>query len=401
MLIGIFSDTHCGHKHGDERWKDSFIALNEAMDKCLDCDLILIAGDLFDTRIPKQESFAKVARIISKAQNVPNRTQFVESINKKREDISPLALRGIPIIAIHGNHERRSKYMINPVEALEHAGLLLHLKKSTVVFDIDGKKVAVHGMSSVPERFAKDVFDEWNPKPIQDAVNILMIHQSVDPYIYTPLEPPSLKLNDIPKGFDLYIMGHFHWYDKKILHDGQLLITGSTILTSMNKNEIEKAKVIHKYDGDIRHIELQDQRKIFFKEFELTFDIRNRIETYLSTISTSTPKPIINIKIRGTLKQNLQPPRFTDIEEKYKNKGIIIINKRFDREGFEEQVEKLRMFREQKLSSEEYGLKILQEKLNEIKCNIKINDIFESLVEGDINLVYNLLTGDQKILGDI
>ena len=54
----------------------------------------------------------------------------------------------------------------------------------------------------------------------------------------------------------------------------------------------------------------------------MTFDIRNRIETYLSTISTSTPKPIINIKIRGTLKQNFQPPRFSDIEEKYKKDDI-------------------------------------------------------------------------------
>jgi len=60
MNIGIFSDCHCGYKYREERGDDSFIALDEAIDKTSDCDLILIAGDLFDTRVPKPEIFAKV-----------------------------------------------------------------------------------------------------------------------------------------------------------------------------------------------------------------------------------------------------------------------------------------------------------------------------------------------------
>ncbi len=107
---------------------------------------------------------------------------------------------------------------------------------------------------------------------------------------------------------------------------------------------------------------------------------------------------MINITIKGTLKEGFQPPRFTDLEEKYKNKAIINIKKKFDREGFEEQVEKLRMFREQKLSPEEYGIKILQDKLKEVKIDINVNDIFGPLVEGNTDLIFNLLTGEQKSL---
>jgi len=398
MQIGIFSDCHCGYKYNEERWKDSFIALNEAIDKILDCDLILIAGDIFDTRVPKPEVFAKTAKILSKAQSIPSRTKFLDIINKEKEEVSPLSLRGIPIVAIHGTHERRSKYMINPVQALEHAGLLIHLHCETIVFNINGEKVAVHGMSGVPEKYAKDVLSQWNPKPIPDAVNILMLHQSITPYIYSPLEPPSLKVEELPKGFDLYILGHMHWYETRLLNGGQLLLSGSLIPTAAHKIESEQEKCIHKFDGKIRHIPLENQRKVYWKEFEVSPNIRDSIETFVSTISYSKPKPIINIKIKGKVKTDYLLPRFSELEEKFADKAIININRNLELEGFEEQVEKLRMFREQKLSPEEYGLKILQEKLKQVNCGINVDEIFEYLIEGNTDLVFNLLTGEQKTL---
>ena len=125
MQIGIFSDCHCGYKYGEERGEDSFIALEEAMEKTSDCDMILIAGDLFDTRVPKPEVFARTARILSKAQNFPSRTKFIEIRNKGEHELSPLALRGVPIVTIHGTHEKRSKYTINPIQSLEHSPVWL------------------------------------------------------------------------------------------------------------------------------------------------------------------------------------------------------------------------------------------------------------------------------------
>ena len=77
-------DCHCGYKHGEERWTDSFIALNEAIVKTSDCDLIIIAGDLFDTRVPRPEVFAKTAKILSKTQTIPSGTKFLEKINKEK-----------------------------------------------------------------------------------------------------------------------------------------------------------------------------------------------------------------------------------------------------------------------------------------------------------------------------
>jgi len=399
MLIGIFSDCHCGYKFGEERGEDSFIALNEAIDKTLDCDLILIAGDLFDTRVPKPEVFAKLAKILGKAQNVPSRTKFMEIINKEKHEISPSALRGIPIVAIHGTHERRSKYLINPIQALEHAGLLIHLNCATAIFEIEGRKVAIHGMSGVPDRYAGECLKQWKPKPIENAVNIIMFHNSISPYIYSPLEPPSLQVEDLPKGFDLYVLGHMHWHEIKLLNQGKLLVCGSTVPTAARRLEAEQQKCIFKYDSDIKQIPLDFQRKIYWEEYELGANTKDAIENFLETLSATDPKPIVNIKIKGI--KNSLPLSFNEIDEKFSKKAIININKEFEAETLQDQIEMIKAIRNEKLSPEEHGLRILQEKLKEFSCGIKVDEIFDYLVDGDIDLIFNILTGNQQTLKEL
>ena len=396
MLVGIFSDCHCGYKFGEERSEDSFIALNEAIDKTSECDLILIAGDLFDTRVPRPEIFARVARILGKVQNIPTKTTFVEVLNKEKHEISPSALRGIPIVAIHGTHERRSRYLINPIQALEHAGLLVHLHCATAVFDVDGRKIAVHGMSGVPDRYANECFKQWNPKPFPDAVNILMLHNSVTPYIYSPLEPPSMEIENLPRGFDLYVLGHMHWHEIRPLKDGKLLLTGSTIPTAIRKTESEQQKCIFKFNDDIQKIPLDFQRKIFWQEYDFNSNTKDAVRNFIETLSTSEPKPIVNIKIKGV--KNSLSSNFNEIEEKFSKKAIININKESEVEDLREQLEMLKIMRSEKLSPEEHGLRILQEKLKETNCGIKIDEIFEYLIEGDIDLIFNILTGNQQTL---
>jgi len=398
MLVGIFSDCHCGYKFGEERGEDSFIALNEAIDKTTDCDLILIAGDLFDTRIPKPEVFAKVAKILGKAQNVPSRTKFLEIINKEKHEISPSALKGVPIVAIHGTHERRSKYLINPIQSLEHAGLLIHLHCATAIFEIEGRKVAIHGMSGVPDRYAKDCFEQWDPKPIPEAVNIIMFHNSITPYIYSPLEPPSMKIEDLPKGFDLYVLGHMHWHETKSLNNGKLLLCGSTIPTAIRRIEAEQQKYIFKFNNDIQKIPLDFQRKIFWQEYDFNTSTKDAVKNFLETLSAIEPKPIVNIKIKGM--KNFSSLNFKEIEDKFSKKAIININKEFEAESLQDQLEMIKTLREEKLSPEEHGLRILQEKLKEFNCGIRVDEIFDYLVEGDVDLIFNILTGNQQTLKD-
>lgn len=401
MKISIFSDCHCGYNYGEERGEDSFVALSEAVEKSLDSDLILIAGDLFDSRIPKQEVFARTAKILSRAQGKKSQAQFIEIRNKEKHEVSPLAFRGVPIVAIHGTHERRSRQMVNPVQALEHAGLLIHLHCATALFDVGGKKVAVHGMSGVPDRFAKEVLLQWSPKPVENAVNILMIHQSIEPYIYSPLEPLTLKLEDLPDGFDLCVLGHIHWSEQKPFKSGKILLTGSTCITSAHKIESEQDKMIFRFDGsNIENIPLAFQRKIYYEDFAYENGIAEKVEENVRKILEKNHpiKPIIISKITGTIPKTETAPNFRNVSGKFSGKAIIKIVQNAKPEDMEDQAEFMRLMREQKLSPEEHGLLLLKANLEQIKCGLRAEEVFDLLADGSTELLYNMLSGRQKTL---
>ena len=392
MKLAIFSDTHCGFGRGI-RENDSYAALEEALELSKSCDIVLIAGDIFDTRVPKQEALARTARIFTKMQQYPSNAKLVKLIGKAKEEISSPALRGIPVIAIHGNHERRSRELVNPVQALEHAGLLINLHCSTAVFEINGEKIAIHGMGAVPERYARDVLLEWNPKPINGAKNILMLHQSIGEYIYSPLEPPSLKLEDLPEGFDLYVLGHLHWHDVRDYKSGKLLLTGSLIPTAPKKIEAEQEKGIWIWENEkLSFVPLKFQRKIYFMDFEFSSDVKEKIRKFLREAEEGA---IISIKIKGKSSERID---FRDIIDEFGKKFELKIKSDLISEGEEEKVKLLELIREQKLSPEELGKEMLRKNAEKLGCRLKIDEIFELLVTGDIETAFTVLKGEQETL---
>ena len=66
MKIAILSDFHLGFSFGPETDRDSFENAEEAVEKALDSDLLIIAGDIFDSRSPKTQSWADALKILSK-----------------------------------------------------------------------------------------------------------------------------------------------------------------------------------------------------------------------------------------------------------------------------------------------------------------------------------------------
>ena len=130
MKIAIIGDMHLGAFPADERREDSFIQGKEAVETAIreNVDLIVLAGDVFDVRVPTQDVLAKamaIFRLAAEAQ--PKNAKIVQLKGKDEKEISKTALSGIPIIAIHGNHDRRGKGLINPVGLVEKEGFLIHL----------------------------------------------------------------------------------------------------------------------------------------------------------------------------------------------------------------------------------------------------------------------------------
>ena len=410
MKISILSDFHFGFAYTSEMENDSFDNAEEAMEKALDSDLILIGGDIFDTRLPKTQTWANAIKVLAKPLLKENTGVKLVECTKQLKEISKKTLNHLPVIALHGNHERRAKGETNPVEVLENAGILIHLHSQTIVFEKNGVKVAIHGMSNVSERFAYDILTQWNPKPLPNCVNILLLHQSIDPYVYSPLEPPTLNLSNLPKGFDLIVNGHIHTQTQEKINGTNFILPGSLTITQFQKSEAEREKSFVKLDIDkeikSEFIQLEKNRKFFYEEIKLEEkSVRDQIEGKISDIVYTrnlAKPPIIRIKISGK-ETELLDQELRDIERKYSGKAILVFVKDLESPEMTEKIEFMKNLREQKLSTEEIGLNLLKKNLEELQfeSTFDYEDMFRMLTESEVDSAFTILTGEQKTLTQI
>lgn len=334
MRITIISDVHLGYGHGGELFNDSFENLRYVFENVNDCDAVLIAGDLFDEKIPKQEVIAKTFEIFSILRKGNKKCKVIK--NGKFLDVI-----GIPVICIHGTHEYRFREFINPVQLLERAGFLIHLHCSYVELNKDTCSIRVYGMSGVPEQKAKDVLKEWNPKPSNDFVNIFMLHQNFEGLV------PSqhfIGFDDIPIGFDLYVCGHVHEPRLITFDTKPFLIPGSLTFTQIRKSyELGYWVVnINEYIDSIKFFPLPNQRKVFIKKF--VNPRKEDIDEFFNSIKCYKKKPIVKIEMSGNdeifryiktmyseefilnIKRNIEKPFLTISSSTGKSIGDVVKN---------------------------------------------------------------------------
>ncbi len=402
MRIAILSDFHFGFAAGTEREEDSYSAVREAIKKTIEAkaDIVLLAGDIFDTRSPNAETLANAMEILIKPLLSKSDVRLTKFIGKDREEVSDMALMGIPIVAIHGTHERRVKGLMNPIEALEKAGFLIHLHCNAAVFEKNSEKVCIYGMSGVPDQYAESVLSNWNPKPEASCFNIFMLHQSIKEFLYAPY---TIELNRIPKGFDLYIEGHIHEARCTEYSGKPFLITGSLIPTQLkeestkpkgfwlvdtkeekDKPDVNAKEIIKRHEPlKIYWIELENQRAVYYKKFEkpdmerIESDIKELLKT------AHKKKPILRLEIKDATATMLH-----DIETKFGDKFILSFKKEFIETGSIP----AKTLEEHKLSVEELGKKILTENLEKSGLEpMSFENIFGLLAENKIESAMEIL----------
>ncbi len=388
MKIAILSDFHFGFGSGTEREEDPYEAVVEAMEKAKECDLILFGGDIFDTRNPSTETFTRAVEILVKPVLSKGGAKLVRGVDKDVSKVSKIALMGIPVVAIHGTHERRTKGLLNPVQALEKAGFLVYLHCNGVVFEKNGERICIQGMSGVPDQYAESVLNNWNPKPIEGCFNIFILHQSITEFLYAP---HTLDKKIIPKGFDLYVNGHIHEPKKSEHHGKPFLLTGSLIPTQL-KEESTRPKgfwIMDTSNSETKWILLNKQRKVYYKTFENPdFEaIEKELRKILS--EEHIKKPMVRLNLKGKVKDTLT----NEIESKFGEKLLVS----FKREVRKEEVP-TRTLEEHKLSVEEMGRKLLMENLEKSGLDPKFfEDIFELLVEGKTeNVMGRMMKAPEK-----
>jgi DNA repair exonuclease SbcCD nuclease subunit len=376
MKISIISDAHLGFGLGTEREGDAFAAFSEAVNKALVSDAILMAGDIFDSRTPPAEIFSRALEIFSRPVTAGrNGAKITEGIGKDVSAISPIARLGIPVVAIYGTHERRSRGLVNPIESLEKAGFLIKLHHSTLVLEKAGQKVAVSGLSGVPDQYAKTVLEEWNPKPVPGAFNILMVHQTFSEFIYAP---DAVPVSILPKGFDLYVCGHIHERRQTELYGKPLLVAGSLVSTQLKptgkgvwvKEEPKGIWEVEMHDGGaaIKWLLLENQREIYYGTFSSAEEAGEKIKELTSRAGF---KPIARITL----------PEDADaggLEMRFGERAVISVKKAKKKEQ-----PQTVSIEQQKMSVQEMGRKILEENLKKAGLEPRLFvEFFELLAEG-------------------
>ena len=341
MKIAFLADTHFGFTRFE---KDANQQGEAAIyDACKNADVLLLGGDIFDHRIPKLETIAHVAQILQKAQTLLPNNGFDK------------------IYAIHGTHEMRSKDSLNPIAMMARLNLLVDVHNITKTIQKDNKKVAISGMGGIPDDLVSLALPKLNCKPIENALNIFMIHQTLQEFI--PQAKNLASIEDLPKDYDFYLCGHIH--TKKEYAHGKVLIVGSTVITQL-RDEDQQEKGYYLIDSDTKKAEfIKIKTRPFFcntLEFENAKpqDIRIKIESHILEFLNKEfeQKPILRIILKGTLESTVDD---IDLSGYDTDKAQIFIDNHLEGNSLFDEIKKIKGDQIEKATPDELGLKILIE----------------------------------------
>ena len=386
MIVGILSDTHLGYPRF---YEDSFSQFDEAFRAACDAsDVVILPGDIFDTKVPRFE-------VIAQAMHLFEYGKSKDWSNGAKGQNSEL-----PIVAIHGTHDRRSKEMINPVQLLEKSGFITNASDGVVIFEKSGadgrtEKVAIHGFGGTPEDEVHEELKARELKPVPGAYNILVLHQTITDII--PVAQ-GITLEDLPPGFDLYLDGHIHKRHLITRNGKTLLIPGSTVITQLKKEE-EEPRAWVRLDTSKKEIKFIDIKSRPLHCIELSFEkaepaqitdrCRKEIE---SALSKGEDMPIIRVQLKGSVKEGLKRENIdlSSLNELYGDKCFLQVDNELDSQGLKEKMESLRKMYEQKMSVREIGVQMLKQKL---AATVKANGGKEI----DVERLMELLQDDDSI----
>lgn len=350
MRIAAIGDTHLGYPRF---YTDSFTQAKAAFrDADQKADLILFLGDLYDSRVP--------------------------SLQVLGEAISLFRELKTPVYAIHGNHERRSRGALNPVELLAKAGLLTHLHMDSATFEKDGEKIFIAGMGNVPDDLTPRALEKLKEKVSAptEGFSILLLHQSFKEFVYGENLSSIHDLEHL--NYSLYLNGHIHAH--KTGMENKFLIPGSTVLTQLTKEETKpKGYILYDTKSNSHEFVEIPSRKFIFGEIGLEGatpqDAQKHIEEKLQELKA--PDAVIKLKVKGTLAQGFKASDLKLPQEK----GVFIDN-RLNERHLKKEIEKLRDLRENKLSLRELSEQRLREHLEGKVSLFDPQKLFEHLLEG-------------------
>ena len=377
MKLGIVSDFHLGY----ERFRaDAFKQAEEALSKVAELsDAILIPGDIFDNRAPKPDVLAEGIVLFRELANRKWSAEIEEVVGNTK------AYTKAPIVVIPGTHERRAVGEENPVSVLALAGLAVDASDSLVVIRKGDERVAVRGIGGIAEERLRDYLKSTTFKPVENAFNVLMLHQSI--YALMPFSSDFIHFDELPEGYDLYIDGHIHNRIERTVHGKPFIIPGSTVLTQLKEAEQDQ-KGFYVFDTQTKMAEfhaINTRRFVVVKvnvENKEPQEINKEVYERIEKEAEKGDMPIISVVLSGSLKKGFKTEdlSFSEIANMFEGKAIVEISGN----GIEEATTIANEFQQEMnggMSVRELGTSILVEKLRQVGYSLDFPplELFEIL----------------------
>jgi hypothetical protein len=149
---------------------------------------------------------------------------------------------------------------------------------------------------------------------------------------------------------------------------------------------------------EIDFVELENQRKVYYKDFKVNnkvSELTEEIDRYLAGIKEKK-KPLVRIRVTGRIGKG-DDLDFSRLREKYRDRMILSIASRVSEEEMQNKLKLLEDIRESRISVDEMGMKILRDNLKELGVSRGYEDVFDLLVDGDVDgAMINVLAESDK-----
>jgi len=260
-------------------------------------DLLLLAGDLFDTPNPRNSERLYLAR-----------------------QLRDLYRSGIHVAAIAGNHDA-------PRSSTEEGGYLalaiyqeleaLHLYEQLsqdlivkpIVYQLNGRRVALGAFTpSTNLAPGQDPLEGVKYADVDADFHILMVHAGIEGKMYESTEG-VIKLNTLQalNNVDLLIAGNVHCHEYFRVGQMHIVIPGATEWmdfgdTKSQKPGFAEIKVSESRGVTVRHITIEPQPRVEIKLKAQDIDPEDPTSTVIARIEQEADKDkIARVCIEGTL----------------------------------------------------------------------------------------------------
>ena len=280
LRIMVATDTHLGYGERDPiRQDDSYDAFNELFELANqhECDMVLLAGDLFHDNKPSRRAMQKAMEIMrdhclgDKPVQIEVVSDQKANFHTKYETVNfedPNYNVQLPVFSIHGNHDDpagdgglAALDLLSTANLINYFGRVENFERislSPVLITKGQTKLALYGLGHVRDERLARCFERKEvrvARPVQERDNwfsILALHQNRMPRGAGAIAKGFIKDQQLPGCIDLVIWGHEHEcligggmsaLSESAGNDFVVLQPGSSVATALVEGEARKKHV--------------------------------------------------------------------------------------------------------------------------------------------------------------